>query len=78
MDVPVRNVGQAVDDNGEKERVRNLFVAHEGKKEIFIGVPFLHGIDYSWLFDQFSAGIRANIKIPGYADTVQVISKLQS
>jgi len=71
--VIVRNVSQAVDDNGEKNKVRDLFVAHEGKKEIFIDVgPTLAGIDYSWLFNQFSSGIKANIKNPAYADIVQV------
>lgn len=70
--VIVRNVSQAVDDNGEKNKVRDLFVAHEGKKEIFIDVgPTLSGIDYSWLFNQFSSGIKANIKNPAYADIVQ-------
>jgi len=70
--VIVRNVCQAVDDNGEKNKVRDLFVSHEGKKEIFIDVgPTLAGIDYSWLFRQFSSGIRANIKNPAYADIVQ-------
>jgi len=70
--VIVRNVSQAVDDNGEKNKVRDLFVSHEGKKEIFIDVgPTLAGIDYSWLFNQFSSGIKANIKNPAYADIVQ-------
>jgi len=70
--VIVRNVSQAVDDNGEKNKVRDLFVSHEGKKEIFIDVgPTLAGIDYSWLFSQFSSGIKANIKNPAYADIVQ-------
>ena len=69
----LRNVSQAVDDNGEKNKVRDLFVAHEGKQEIFIDVgPTLAGIDYSWLFNQFSSGIKANIKNPAYADIVQV------
>ena len=69
----LRNASQAVDDNGEKNKVRDLFVAHEGKQEIFIDVgPTLAGIDYSWLFNQFSSGIKANIKNPAYADIVQV------
>ena len=53
--------------------MRDLFVNHEGKKEIFIDVgPTLSGIDYTWLFNQFSSGIKANIKNPAYADIVQV------
>jgi len=70
--VIVRNVAQAVDDNGEKEEVRQFFVAHEGKKTIDIRVgPSLSNIDYSWLFDQFTVGIRRSIKVPGYADLMQ-------
>ena len=62
-----------MDDNKEKNKVRDLFVSHKGKKEIFIDVGLtLAGIDYSWLFSQFSSGIKANIKNPEYADIVQV------
>ena len=51
--VIVRIVAQVVDENGNKERVRNLFVDHKGQKEISIKVPDLTTIDYSWLFNQF-------------------------
>merc|ERR1711962_611638 len=69
--VIVRNVAQAVDDNGEKENVRKFFVEHQGKKMIDIDVPTLAHLDYSWLFDQFAQGIRMNIKTPGYVDVMQ-------
>jgi len=69
--VIVRVVAQAVDENGDKERVRSLFVDHEGKKDITIIVPHLGTVDYSWLFDQFSKGLRMNIKTPGYVDVMQ-------
>ena len=73
--VIVRNVAQAVDDNGEKENVRKFFVEHQGKKTIDIEVPDrLDNVDYSWLFDQFAQGIRKNIKTPGYVDVMQVKS----
>ena len=69
--VIVRNVAQAIDDNGNKTRVRNMFVDHDGKKKnIDIRVGSLDDIDYSWLFDQFSKGIAANIKTPGYVETM--------
>ena len=61
--VIVRVVAQAVDENGDKERVRSLFVDHEGKKDITIIVPHLGTVDYSWLFDQFSKGLREGCKI---------------
>eukprot|EP00092_Neocalanus_flemingeri_P085556 GFUD01107661.1.p1 GENE.GFUD01107661.1~~GFUD01107661.1.p1 ORF type:complete len:425 (-),score=138.15 GFUD01107661.1:503-1777(-) len=69
--VIVRNVAQAVDDNGDKERVRQLFVDHEGKKKIEVILPHLATVDYSWLFDQFSRGIKNNVKVPGYVDLMQ-------
>ena len=69
--VIVRNVAQAIDDNGEKNKVRNFFVEHEGKKTITIIVASLASMDYSWLFDQFSEGIRGNIKVPGYVEAME-------
>jgi len=69
--VIVRIVAQAVDENGNKERVRKFFVDHEGQKEISVIVPSLATIDYSWLFDQFSKGLRQNIKTPGYVDLME-------
>ena len=70
--VIVRNVAQMIDDNGEKNKVRDFFVNHEGKKEIAIELPGrLDDIPYDWLFDQFSEGIRQNIKNPGYVDLMK-------
>merc|ERR1712215_571793 len=70
--VIVRVVAQAIDENGDKESVRKLFVDHDGKKELTIVVPgSLATVDYGWLFDQFSKGIKENIKMPDYVDTMQ-------
>jgi len=69
--VIAKTVAQAIDDNGDKEKVREFFIDHDEKKEIEIIVPHLATIDYSWLFDQFSTGIRENIKTPGYVDLMQ-------
>jgi len=70
--VIVRNVAQVIDEKGNRPSIRKFFVDHEGKKEISINVgPSLGGIEYSWLFDQFSAGIRQNIKNPQYVDLIQ-------
>jgi hypothetical protein len=71
------SVARAVDDNGEKDQINDFFVAHQGQKEIEIKVDTLGGIDYSWLFDQFSCGLRENIKTPGYVDIMQV-TQIQS
>ena len=51
----MRNVAQAIDTNGEKNKVRDFFVEHQGKKTIEVVLPgTLANIEYSWLFDQFS------------------------
>ena len=42
------------------------------KKYIEVQLPGrLDNVNYSWLFDQFSKGIRKNIVKPGYVDTIQ-------
>ena len=42
------------------------------KKYIEVQLPGrLDNVNYSWLFDQFSKGIRKNIVIPGYVDIMQ-------
>ena len=53
--VIARNVAQHVDENGEKNKVRDFFVDHQGKKTIEIFLPGrLDQIEYDWLFEQFS------------------------
>jgi len=70
--VVVKNVAQVVDEKGDLPDVRAFFVAHQGKQEIKINVgSTLSGVDYSWLFDQFSAQIKLNVKVPGYVDLIQ-------
>jgi len=70
--VIVKTVANAVDTNGDKKLVREFFVDHQGKKTIEVILPGrLDNIDYKWLFDQFSEGIRENIKTPGYVDLME-------
>jgi len=70
--VIVKTVANGVDSNGNKEAVRSFFVDHQGKKKIEVILPGrLDNVDYSWLFDQFSKGIRSNIKTPGYVDLME-------
>jgi len=70
--VIVKTVANAVDENGDKTPVRKFFVDHQGKKKIVVLIPSrLDNVDYSWLFDQFSKGIRSNIKTPGYVDLME-------
>ena len=70
--VIVRNVAQAIDENGHKNKVREFFVEHSGKEAIEITLPGrLNNIDYSWLFNQFSEQIHHKVKKPGYVDAMQ-------
>ena len=70
--VIARNVAQHVDENGEKNKVRDFFVDHQGKKTIEIFLPGrLDQIEYDWLFEQFSKAIGENIKTPGYVDKME-------
>jgi len=70
--VIVKTVASAVDTNGDKKPVRKFFVDHQGKKTIEVLLPGrLDNVDYKWLFDQFSEGIRKNIKTPGYVDLLE-------
>jgi len=70
--VIVKVVANAVDTNGNDTPVRNFFVDHQGKKTIAVILPDqLDNVDYSWLFHQFSEGIRSMIKVPGYVDLME-------
>jgi len=70
--VIVKSVANAVDAARNEEQVRKIFVDHRGKKKIEVILPGrLHKVDHSWLFDQFSRGIRSNIKTPGYVDLME-------
>merc|ERR1712170_72987 len=67
----IQTVALAIDDHSKYDAVRKFFVQHEGKKEIEVDVTpnqlkNISGIDYSWLFDQFSKGIERNINVPEY------------
>jgi len=67
----IQTVALAIDDNSKSDAVRKFFVQHEGKKTIQVDVKpdqlkNISGIDYSWLFDQFSEGIERNINVPEY------------
>jgi len=70
--VIVKTVANAVDTNGNERPVRSFFVDHQGKNKMEIILPGrLDNVDYSWLFEQFSKGIRSNIKTPGYLDLME-------
>jgi len=70
--VAVRRIAQALDEHGEKERVREFFVEHRGQKTIDVNVgPTLSNIDYRWLFEQFSSKVKENINKPDFVDIIE-------
>ena len=51
----VRKVAMAIDNNAEKETVRDFFVSHEGKKELRVELGnSLYTADYTWFFQQMA------------------------
>ena len=65
-------IAAAIDAHGDCDKVRNLIVNHQGKKNLNIEVGFtLSNIDYSWLFNQFSSEIKRNINIPNYVEFME-------
>jgi len=69
----IHKIASLIDGNSGKEKVRKLFVDHEGKKEIVVEVPAgsIYSVDYAWLFQQFAIKLEENIKVPKYATAVQ-------
>ncbi|KXJ28998.1 uncharacterized protein LOC110252338 [Exaiptasia diaphana] len=68
----IKKIDMAINDNGEKESVRKMFVNHAGKKELTVNVNEwpLSQVNYSSFFDKVSEKISENIKIPAYVDIV--------
>jgi len=70
--VAVRRIAQALDEHGDREKVRAFFVDHEGKKTLAVNVgPSLSGIDYNWLFEQFTAKVKENVNKPDFVDIIE-------
>ena len=61
----------AIDQKSDLFSVRKFFVTHSAKKQIKIIVKSFTGLDYSWLFNQFTEQIAANIKLPGYVKLIE-------
>merc|ERR1719495_116282 len=71
----IQTVTLAIDKNSKSDAVRKFFVQHEGKKNLNVKVKpsqlkDINTIDYSWLFDQFSEGIKNNINVPEYVQQI--------
>ena len=56
-----------------RQKLREFFVRHEGKKSLTVFVPPgpLHEQNYSIIFSQFTEQITANTKVPQFAETVR-------
>lgn len=68
----IRRVALDIDEHANKDRVRKMFVNHEGKKTLQVGVPSnnIYDVDYSLFFDKMSTRISENVNIPEYVDAV--------
>jgi len=73
-----RRIAKAVDDAAKEkmygsEKVRDLFVSHEGKQNIPIGLPAytIYDADYNDLFSAIGSQIEDRIKCPEYASCMQ-------
>merc|ERR1739838_829364 len=67
----VQRVAQAIDKNSGKETVRNHFVSHQDKKELFVDINDIYDIKESSFFSQISKMVEENIKDPGYVKNMQ-------
>merc|ERR1711992_129724 len=62
----------AIDNNAEKETVRDFFVSHEGKKELRVELGnSLYTADYTWFFQQMANQVDENIKQKEYVRTMR-------
>ena len=73
-------IAKAIDSAAKEEnfgpssqKVRDLFVSHEGKQNISVKLPVytIYEANYDQLFSAFSSELEQRIKITKYADTVQ-------
>ena len=68
-----KGVDKATKSSHGGEKVRNLFVAHQGKENIAVALNCfgIEDADYDYLFSEFSARVREKIKVPEYAQAMQ-------
>jgi Domain of unknown function (DUF4419) len=66
-------IDKAAKSKWSGEKVRNLFVSHQGKQEIKVEVPVftIYQVDYHKLFSSISSAIEARIKVPEFATQMQ-------
>jgi len=88
--IPVAiRIGSKINNVAKSNKVRDFFVDFDGKKEIAIDTDkngqTIYGVDYVWLFEQFSEKIKENIKKDEYTElmtsnfsTTTPVSKIAS
>jgi len=68
----VRRVALAIDNNSEKDSIKDFFVDHEGKKELRVELgQSLYTADYTWFFQQMTNQVDENIKKKEYVRTMR-------
>ena len=67
----VQRVAQAVDKNSGKETVKNHFVTHEDKKQLFVDINDIYDIKEARFFSKMSELVQENIIDPGYVTNMQ-------
>ena len=66
----IKEIAEAIERSAQQESARKMFVDHEGKRNIEVAVddPTIYRVNYSWLFDQITKGIKENVKVPEFVD----------
>ena len=68
-----RALEESHNDPSIDQKFRDFFVGHEDKRALTVFVPPvpLHDQDYPSIFSEFTEQIRANVKVPYFAETVR-------
>ena len=66
----IKTVAIAIDNNSKKEKVRKLFVEHEGRKKLTVVVDNCK-IDFDKFFKDMTNLIQDNIKADGFVDAIR-------
>jgi len=67
----IRQVALAVDKHADKQKVRDFFVSHEGKKELVVNLGHsVYTSNYSSFLDQMTSKIGENLNNPEYVNAI--------
>ena len=65
----IKTVAIAIDNNSKKERVREFFVEHEGKKKLEVLIS--GDLDFDKFFRDMTNLIQDNVKVEGFVDAIR-------